>query len=60
MVKETSVVVCSGLVEKKVRAVASKDKEVIVEHWRLEKAGIEMLRSRLTGLASGDYSRRSL
>lgn len=60
MVKGASVVVCSSLIEKKVRAVASKDKEIIVEHWRLEKAGIEMLRSRLMSLVSGDYGRRSV
>jgi hypothetical protein len=60
MVKEVPVVVCSSLIEKKIRGMASQDKEVIVDERGLDPAGIEMLRSRLMGLVSGDDSLRSL
>jgi len=60
MLKEATVIVCSNLMEEKIRNLAPQGKEIIVNQKKLEKAGIEMLRSRLMGLASGDHSRRSL
>ena len=54
MIAEASVVVCSSLVESKLRALAPKGKEIIVDNKRIDKAGIEMLRSRLMELTSGD------
>jgi GntR family transcriptional regulator len=59
MIAEASVVVCSSLVESKVRALAPKGKEIIVDNKRIDKAGIEMLRSRLMEITSGDYARKS-
>lgn len=59
MMGEASVIVCSSLVERKVRALAPKGQEIIVDNKRIDKAGIEMLRSRLTEIAAGDYSRES-
>jgi GntR family transcriptional regulator len=52
MLKEVSVVVCSNLVETKIRAMAPADKEIIVDERGLDSAGIEMLRSRLRALSS--------
>jgi hypothetical protein len=60
MINEVSIIVCSVLVEKKIRAMTPRNKEIIVDDRRLDKSGIEMLRSRLKGLVSGDYGRRSL
>jgi len=59
MMGEASVIVCSSLVERKVRALAPKGQEIIVDNKRIDKAGIEMLRSRLLEIASGDYGRES-
>jgi GntR family transcriptional regulator len=59
MMGEASVIVCSSLVERKVRALAPKGQEIIVDNKRIDKAGIEMLRSRLTEIAAGDYGRES-
>ena len=59
MIADASVVVCSSLVESKLRALAPKGKEIIVDNKRIDKAGIEMLRSRLMELTSGDYARKS-
>jgi hypothetical protein len=59
MIAEASVIVCSSLVESKLRAIAPKGKEIIVDNKRIDKAGIEMLRSRLMEMASGDSSRES-
>ncbi len=52
MIKEASVVVCSSLIEEKIRAMASRGKEIIVDPRRLDPAGIEMLRTRLRGFSS--------
>jgi GntR family transcriptional regulator len=52
MLKEVSVVVCSNLVEEKIRAMAPAGKEIIVDDRGLDSAGIEMLRSRLQALSS--------
>jgi DNA-binding transcriptional regulator YhcF (GntR family) len=52
MIDETSVVVCSSLVEREVHALAPQGKEVVVDHKRVDMAGIEMLRSRLAQTAS--------
>jgi GntR family transcriptional regulator len=54
MIAEASVIVCSSLVERRVRSVAPKGKEIVVDNKRIDQAGIEMLRSRLTAMASGD------
>jgi hypothetical protein len=56
---EASVIVGSSLVQKKVRALAPKNKEIIVDNKRIDKAGVEILRSRLTEMAAGDYGRES-
>jgi GntR family transcriptional regulator len=57
MIAEASVVVCSSLVESKLRTLVPKGKEIIVDNKKIDKAGIEMLRSRLMELTSGDYDR---
>lgn len=54
MIAEASVVVCSSLVESKLRALAPKGTEIIVDNKRIDKAGIEMLRSRLMEMTAGD------
>ncbi len=50
MVRAASAVVCSSLVEAKVRSLAPPGTEVILDDRRLDPAGIEMLRQRLAGL----------
>ncbi len=57
MLKEASVILCSNLAEDRVRALSPQGKEIIVHQRRLEKAGIEMLRSRLVDLAARNYDR---
>jgi GntR family transcriptional regulator len=52
MLKEVSVVVCSTLLEGKIRTMAPADKEIIVDERGLDAAGIEMLRSRLQALST--------
>jgi len=52
MINEVSVIVCSIMVEEKVRAIAPREKEIIVDDRRLDKVGIEMLRSRLKDLSA--------
>jgi GntR family transcriptional regulator len=52
MVREASVVVCSSLVAGKIRAMAPRGTEIIVDDRRLDRAGIEMLRRRLWELQS--------
>ena len=52
MLSRAGVVVCSSLVEDTIRALAPEGKEIIVDHKRLDRAGIEMLRSRLNGLST--------
>jgi GntR family transcriptional regulator len=54
---EASVIVCSSLVERKIRALAPEDKEIIVDNKRIDKAGVEMLRLRLIEIASDGYGR---
>jgi hypothetical protein len=56
MMAEASVVVCSSLVEDRIRSLAPKSKEVIVDNKRIDKSGIEMLRSRLAALTYGGYA----
>lgn len=41
MINEASVIVCSTLVEKKIRAMIPRGKEIMVDDRRLDKAGIE-------------------
>ncbi len=57
MLREASVILCSNLAEDRIRALSPQGKEIIVHQKRLEKAGIEMLRSRLMDLAARDYDR---
>jgi GntR family transcriptional regulator len=52
MIAEVSVIVCSSLVEHQVRALVPTGKEIVVDNKRIDKAGIEMLRSRLTETGS--------
>ncbi|MBI4840225.1 MAG: GntR family transcriptional regulator, partial [candidate division NC10 bacterium] len=44
MLKEARVVVCSGLVAAKIRAMAPRGTEIIVDDRTLDKGGLEMLR----------------
>jgi hypothetical protein len=53
------VIVCSSLVEKRLRALVPKGKELIVDNKRIDPAGIAMLRSRLQEMAPGGDSRES-
>jgi hypothetical protein len=46
------VIVCSSLVEHQVRSLVPTGKEIVVDNKRIDKAGIEMLRSRLTETGS--------
>lgn len=57
MLKEVRVVVCSGLVAGKIRAMAPKGIEIIVDDRTLDKGGLEMLRHRLARLAAGEAVR---
>ncbi len=50
MLTQAKVVVCSGLVAAKIRALASKGTEIIVDDRTLDKGGLEMLRQRLARL----------
>jgi hypothetical protein len=59
MIAEASVVVCSSLVESKLRALTPKGKELIVDNKSIDKAGIEMLRSRLMEITSANYNKES-
>jgi len=52
MLKEAKVVVCSSLVAAKIRAVASRGTEIIVDDRTLDKGGLEMLRQRLARLTT--------
>ena len=56
VLETAAVVVCSSLVEATVRSMAPKGKEIIVDHKRLDRAGIEMLRSRLTGISARPHA----
>ena len=57
MMKEARVVVCSGLVASKIRGLAPKGTEIIVDDRTLDKGGLEMLRQRLARLATGEKER---
>jgi GntR family transcriptional regulator len=59
MIAEASVIVCSSLVERRVRSLTPKGKEIVVDNKRIDKAGIEMLRFRLMELASGGCNREN-
>jgi hypothetical protein len=56
MMAGASVVVCSSLVEDQLRSMAPTGKQIIVDHKRIDKSGIEMLRARLAELTSGGYA----
>jgi len=53
MLKGARIVVCSSLVAKKIRNLAPKGMEIIVDDRTLDKGGLEMLRQRLAQLAAG-------
>ncbi len=57
MLKEARVVVCSSLVAGKIRSLAPRGTEVIVDDRTLDKGGLEMLRQRLAQLAAGKAAR---
>jgi len=57
MMKEARVVVCSGLVANKIRALAPQGTEIIVDDRTLDKGGLEMLRQRLAQLAGDEKGR---
>ncbi|MCU0592550.1 MAG: GntR family transcriptional regulator [Desulfobacterales bacterium] len=57
MIAEASVIVCSSLVEDRLRALVPKTKELIVDNKRIDQAGIAMLRSRLLEMKPGGDSR---
>jgi len=57
MIAEASVVVCSSLVEGRVRTLIPRNKELVVDNKRIDQAGIEMLRSRLVEMNSGGKTR---
>jgi hypothetical protein len=59
MIAEASVVVCSSLVERKLRALTPKGKELIVDNKSIDKAGIEMIRSRLMEIPSAGVTKES-
>jgi hypothetical protein len=56
MLQEATVVVCSGLVARKIRALPPKGAEIIVDDRTLDKGSLEMLRHRLAG---GEPARRT-
>lgn len=57
MVKEARVVVCTSLVAKRVRTLAPKGVEIIVDDRTLNKGGLELLRQRLAQLVSAIENR---
>jgi hypothetical protein len=57
MMKEARVVVCSGLVASKIRGLAPKGTEIIVDDRTLDKGGLEMLRKRLAQLSTSEKER---
>lgn len=59
MLKEARVVVCSGLVASKIRTLAPRGTEIIVDDRTLDKGGLEMLRQRLARLAAGELAGRA-
>ncbi len=48
---------CTSLVAKRVRTVASREVEIIVDDRTLNKGGLELLRQRLAQLVSGTEHR---
>ncbi|MBI3626237.1 MAG: GntR family transcriptional regulator [Candidatus Rokubacteria bacterium] len=52
MLKKASVVVCSSPLARRLRAMASKSTEILVDDWSLDRAGIEMIRRRLSERAA--------
>lgn len=59
MIAEASVIVCSSLVESQLRTLIPKNGELIVDNKRIDRAGIEMLRSRLMEMTPGGSARKS-
>jgi len=59
MLTQAKVVVCSGLVAAKIRALASRGTEIIVDDRTLDKGGLEMLRQRLARLTAGRPAREA-
>ena len=58
MLREASVIVCSSLAAGKIRDMARRGTEILVDDGRLDRAGIEMLRRRLGELQARDDGRR--
>ncbi len=58
MLSKAAVVVCSSLIEESVRRLAAKGTEILVDHNRLDRSGIEMLRTRLVEISSGAGGRK--
>jgi hypothetical protein len=59
MIAEASVIVCSSLAESQLRTLAPKNKELLVDNQRIDRAGIEMLRSRRREMTPGGSARES-
>jgi GntR family transcriptional regulator len=57
MLREARIVVCSSLVAKRIRRLAAKGTEIIVDDRTLDQGGLEMLRQRLAQLAAGTEKR---
>ncbi len=60
MLKKASVVVCSGPLAKRLRAMASKGTEILVDDRSLDRAGIEMIRQRLLDRAARNGGPRGI
>jgi hypothetical protein len=59
MLHQASIVVCSSLVAARIRSMAPRGTEVLVDDRRLDQAGIEMLRQRLAILQGRDSARKT-
>ena len=59
MIAEASVIVCSSLVESQLRTLVPKTGELIVDNKRIDRAGIEMLRSQLMEMTPDGSTRES-
>lgn len=60
MLKKASLVVCSGPLAKRLRAMAPKGTEILVDDRSLDRAGIEMIRQRLSDRAARNGAPRGI
>jgi len=60
MLKKASLVVCSGPRAKRLRAIAPKGTEILVDDRSLDRAGIEMIRQRLSDRAARNSASRGI